>query len=348
MTEYINCNIEQLSIHKVGNKTNDEDLKLSKSVLETSDDKLKELLFSYFLKPFAETEFYNFTFSNDEFELNPLFNYATSVFEDSSSFHEISIKIARHLFEVSLHPNIKSGDLFVAKFSDIHLRGESTEAIGIFKSENRQAFLKIDSKTDDFYLNHDSGINIDKLDKGCLIFNVGKSEGYQVCIVDKSNKSTEAQYWRDVFLNLRPCNDNYHSTKEFLNITKNFVTKQVSEEFDVGKTDKINMLNRSVEYFKTHDSFNKEEFETTVFNDSELISSFQSFDNAYRADNEISINENFEISSQAVKKQARFFKSVLKLDKNFHIYIHGDKNKIEQGREADGRKFYKIYYDKEQ
>ena len=68
------------------------------------------------------------------------------------------------------------------------------------------------------------------------------------------------------------------------------------------------------------------------------------FDEGYRRDNEIDISNNFDISTQAVKKQARAFKSVLKLDKNFHIYIHGDKELIEQGVEKDGRKYYKIYY----
>ena len=53
------------------------------------------------------------------------------------------------------------------------------------------------------------------------------------------------------------------------------------------------------------------------------------------------------ISAPAVKKQAKIFKSVLKLDKNFHIYIHGNREMIEQGVEKDGRKFYKIYFEKE-
>jgi hypothetical protein len=49
-----------------------------------------------------------------------------------------------------------------------------------------------------------------------------------------------------------------------------------------------------------------------------------------------------------VKSQARVFKSVLKLDKDFHIYIHGDRNKIERGVDPDtGRKYYKIWYDQE-
>ncbi len=60
-----------------------------------------------------------------------------------------------------------------------------------------------------------------------------------------------------------------------------------------------------------------------------------------------SIKDSFEISVQAVKKQTRIFKSVLKLDKNFHIYIHGNNELIEHGIEKDGRKFYKIYFENE-
>jgi len=48
-----------------------------------------------------------------------------------------------------------------------------------------------------------------------------------------------------------------------------------------------------------------------------------------------------------VKKQARIFKTVLKLDKNFRIYIHGNRELIEQGVEKDGRKYYKIYFEQE-
>ena len=62
---------------------------------------------------------------------------------------------------------------------------------------------------------------------------------------------------------------------------------------------------------------------------------------------EAQIDNQFDISAPAVSTQNRFFKSVLKLDKNFHVYIHGDRSKIERGMEADGRKFYKIYYREE-
>ena len=125
------------------------------------------------------------------------------------------------------------------------------------------------------------------------------------------------------------------------------MTQQLTEDFVVSKADQIDLLNRSVEYFKTHDTFEKQDFETQVFQDEEIIKSFRNFDELYREQNDMEANDSFEISEQAVKKQAKVFKSVLKLDKNFHIYIHGNKDLIEQGVEKDGRKYYKIYFDKE-
>lgn len=347
MIDYGYCEIENISAHQVGNKTNEEPLLLSERTLDSSNETIKELLIRYFLKPFTAEEFYNFTFSNGEFNLNPLFNYAESIFDDSIPFQENSIKIAQYLYDVSTHPNIKSGDLFVVHFSNLKINEEEIEAVGLFKSENKHPFLTIDHSTEDFSLSHTDGINIDKLDKGCIIFNKEKGSGYKICIIDKANKSAEAQYWKESFLNLTACNDGFHNTKEFLNIAKNYVTDQLGEEFVVEKTDKIDILNRSVEYFKSHDSFDKEEFEETVFQNEEVIQSFREFDNSYRSENEIEIEDAFEISNQAVKKQSRFFRSILKLDKNFHVYIHGNKELIEKGVEEDGRKFYKIYYEKE-
>ena len=116
------------------------------------------------------------------------------MFSESDAFHENSVNVARHLYELSVHPQIKSGDLFVARISDMDVDGELTDAIGIFKSENRQAFLKLDNTGDDFSIRHDDGINIEKLDKGCLIFDIDKDSGYKVCIIDKSNKSSEAHF----------------------------------------------------------------------------------------------------------------------------------------------------------
>ncbi|HEY0059407.1 MAG TPA: nucleoid-associated protein, partial [Flavisolibacter sp.] len=67
----------------------------------------------------------------------------------------------------------------------------------------------------------------------------------------------------------------------------------------------------------------------------------------YVEKHDFDITSSFDISAPAVKKQSRIFKSVLKLDRNFHIYIHGNTDLIEKGTDDDGRKYYKLYYQEE-
>jgi hypothetical protein len=246
-----------------------------------------------------------------------------------------------------MHPKIKKGELNIAYFSNVVLDDEVVDAIGIFKSETDVPFIKMKNQKSKFIINHDYGFEIKGMDKGCIIFNTDKQYGYKILIVDNANKSSEAKYWKDDFLKVKPICNEFHQTNQFLGITKQFVTKQIKEDFEVTKADQIDLLNRSVEYFKTHETFKKSDFEKEVFQNNGIIDSFKSFNEIYRQKNEIELADSFEISPQAVKKQARVFKSVLKLDKNFHIYIHGDRELIEHGVEKDGRKYYKIYYQDE-
>lgn len=347
MIDYANCNIERIAVHQVGNKNNEEPLHLSESLLDVQDERLRELLLRFFLQSFEEPEFFSFTFANEDLSMNPVYRFVSQVFDEPDALHPTSADLARHLYEQSVHPQIKSGNLFVVHFTDIVLEDELTDAIGIFKSEIKQPFLKLDQHAKDFSLFYEDGINVEKLDKGCLIFNTDLESGFQVCIVDKSNKSIEARYWRDDFLNIKPRSDDYHHTKQFMSMTKHFVVKQLAEEFPVSKADQIDLLNRSVDYFQSRETFDKQEFEEQVFQEPRVIDAFRNFNDSYRNNNDVTIEDQFDISAQAVKKQSRIFKSVLKLDKNFHVYIHGDRSLIEQGTEADGRKFYKIYYEHE-
>ena len=295
---------------------------------------------------FKFEELYQFFFLPN-LELNPVYQFVSSIFKSKESFIEQSQNAGRYLYDKSTHPQIKSGELGIIYFNDCKINNEIVDCIGIFKSENKDTILKINNKENGFELTGEKGININKLDKGCLIFNTRKENGFLISVVDNTNKSSEAQYWKDDFLGIKTIKNDFHQTNEFLGIAKQFVTKQLDENFEVSKADKIDYLNRSVDYFKNSETFNKQEFEKQVFGDENLIESFQKFNQTYRQENEVELADNFKISSQAVKKQSRIFKSVLKLDRNFDIYIHGDKNLIEKGTEKDGRKYYKIYYQEE-
>lgn len=337
--------IQHLITHHVGNKLRDEKIILSSEASIISDN-TKDYLLKYFLLPIRAEEFFSFAHSV-KLGLNEVYTIVNETFSTPESFISSSTSIAKLLYEQSMHPKIKGGELNIVYFSNVVLDDEVVEAIGIFKSETDVPFIKMKSQKSKFAISHDYGFEIKGMDKGCIIFNTEQPKGYKILIADNTNKSTEAQYWKDDFLKLKPIGNEFHNTNQFLGIAKNFVTKQLSEEFELSKADKIDLLNRSVEYFKTHENFDKKEFENEVFQDSGIIKSFRDFDSTYREDNSIELADNFDISLQAVKKQARSFKNVLKLDKNFHIYIHGNSELIEQGVERDGRKYYKIYYQME-
>jgi hypothetical protein len=88
------------------------------------------------------------------------------------------------------------------------------------------------------------------------------------------------------------------------------------------------------------------EFVDEVMSEQEIIDSFNRYKSDYQQEYDLDIADNFSISKNAFKKQARTFRSIIKLDKNFHIYIHGNRDLIERGKDDKGR-FYKIYYDEE-
>lgn len=347
MFDYTESAIVRISAHQIGNKAEDEMLHLSDKPLEAEGNNLKELLMQYFLSHFKVPEFYSFTFSDEDLTLNPVYNYVGKIFDqnDDFAFHKATVRIAQHLYNCSDHPNIKRGDLYVVHFSNIIFEGEPTEAIGIFKAENKDSFIKLNYTDQTFQLSFDSGININKADKACLVFKTGKEEGYKVLIIDKSGKSSsEAQYWKDRFLYLRPCGDDYHFTKNFMSLTKNYVKQRLTEDFEVSGADQADYLNRSMDFFKNNERFDEKHFEREVLQHESLIESFQKYKDDFSEEQELDLNAQFSISAPAVKKQARIFKSVLKLDKNFHIYIHGNRELIEHGVDEKGRKFYKIYY----
>ncbi|MDV3846050.1 hypothetical protein CMT92_00070 [Elizabethkingia anophelis] len=335
--------IDKFIVHYVGNKNNGGGARFSDEL--TAITNVEEHLIRL-LNNFKTEELYHFHFV-PTLELNPVYQFITNIFQDVSSFVEQSKNCGRYLYDKSTHPNIKNGELCIAYIKDCQINDEVVDCIALFKSENKETVLKIDSIADGYALTDVTGLNIHKLDKGCLIFNTDKKKGFQVSIIDTTNKSDEARYWRDDFLSVQPKKNEYHQTHNFLGIAKQFVTEKLPGDFEVTKADQIDFLNKSVDYFKKNEIFKKEEFEETVFGDSHVIEAFRAFDQSYRLNNELELPDNFSISPKAVKKQARVFKSVLKLDKNFDIYIHGNKDLIEKGVDKDGRKFYKIYYEEE-
>lgn len=337
--------IDHISVHRVGNKANEEGMILSAEPLKL-EWQLTEALQSYFKAPLKTEEFYKLYHESD-LELNEVYTYVKEVFANPEALHEQSVKLAKHLFEASTHPNIKGGEFYTVYFNHCLLNDELINAVGLFKSENKDTFLKVNPSGDGFDVRTDQGVNIDKLDKGCLIFETDQDDGYLVAVVDNTNKQVEAQYWIDDFLHLKQREDAYFQTQSVMAMAKGFITKELPQQFDVEKADQADLLNKSVKFFKEQDSFNMQDFEAEVIVQPEVISQFQQYKHDYQQEREMYIPDAFDISEKAVKKKQGIFKSVIKLDKNFSVYVHGDRNMIERGEDTEGRKFYKLYYTEE-
>ncbi|QDP85218.1 nucleoid-associated protein [Chryseobacterium sp. SNU WT5] len=330
----------KIALHKIGNKVSNEGCGFSDTELNISDDK-KDLLQNYFLGSFKSEETFHF-YSDTYLTNNLIFGCVSEIFEDHRNFINSSKNIGNILYNAAENPRVQGGELFVVYFQAEN--ENEVDKIGIFKTEKREPFLKISPNEID-PIEVDKGVSLVRIDKAALIFNQDKETGYVLQVVD-NNKNGDLYYWFEDFLKVKQRQDEYYHTQETLSVYKQFITKQLPQEFEITKADQAEFLNKSIEFFKEKEKFDYDEFTNEVLQDETVIESFSNFKSDYEQEMQVSVSEAFDINPSAVKKQSRGFKSIIKLDKNFSIYVHGDRKLIDQGTDEIG-KYYKLYFEDE-
>ncbi len=348
MLDFSTVLINELAIHRVGNKHNEEDFFISQSSFPLNDG-LELMMLDYFVKPFMKLQDSNQFTHEIELSYNELNGISKDIFANPSSLYINSVKILKHLHEQSQHPHIKTGDLFIAHFSDILYQDKMVDAIGIFKSENKTSFLKIDQEATNLEVLEQQGIDIKKLDKGCFIFNTEEEDGFRVFQVDSNNYDTE--YWLREFLGITPIQDEVFHTKEYVNLCKDFA-KEVVQVTD-SKTEEINFLNKSLKYLERNENIDVEDFKESVLDSEEKKQEFDQYKSMYENQNSVAIPDAFTVSLPVIEKQKKKIKNEIKLDTNIQIKI-GVNNPdsiekfIEQGYDHEkGMSFYKVYFNNE-
>lgn len=343
MLDFSEAILSQLAVHYVGNKSNEEGIVLSEREVAINGS-IASLLTTYFTQPFKSEEFYNFTHET-ALELNEVNAFVKQIFHDRHSLQLQSINLAKHVYEQSIYPQIKSGELYVAYFENCLLNDESMDVVGIFKSEQKETFLKVYPEGKSFAVDRDDGININKLDKGCLVFNDNTEHGFKVLLVDNTNRGEDAKYWKDYFLNVKPQQDAYFQTKSYLQMCKDFSMEAFPE---ADRIDQMSLIQESAKFFDEAESFDKIQFQEKVLQEPEIIDAFENYKGDYQERNQVKIHDEFDINSEAIRKMKRVFKSVIKLDKNFHIYVHGNRNYIRKGfDEESNMSFYQLFFKEE-
>jgi hypothetical protein len=342
--------LESVSLHRVGNKSKGEGIFLSESAYAL-DDETTGLLKEYFLKPFREKEENYFRLSHEaDLEFNQVYNLANAIFDNPDEIHGHSGKLASHLFEQSNHPHIKSGEVYVAYFTNILLDNARTDAIGIFKSELKHDFLQFEETHQNLSMKVQQGVNLNKLDKGCLILNTHREEGYKVLSVD-SNRY-DARYWLDQFLGVNALADENFYTRNYLKFCQNFAKDVVLPAED--KQQEVLFMNRAVNHFAKNNAFEESHFLNEVMENPELIPEFRHYKVEKGPKYSIEDVSQFDIANKAVTEARKKMKNVIQLDTNIQIrldFINPESAEkfVEKGWDEERQMYYYlVYFNKEQ
>ncbi|UBZ14764.1 nucleoid-associated protein [Flagellimonas marinaquae] len=350
MLNLYNAQIESISLHRVGNKSKNESAFLSAEPFSLNDE-MAGLLKEYFFKPFREKEENYYKFGHEvDLEFNEVHAAVTGIFENPSDNHRLSKKITTYLFEQSNHPHIKSGEVYVVHFSDMVIDNQKTDAVGIFKSELKHDFLQFEENEHNLEILIRQGININKLDKGCIVFNINKEEGFKVLSVD-SNRY-DAKYWLENFLGVFPLTDDNFYTKNYLKFCQNFAKDVVLPAED--KQQEVLFMNRAVNHFAKNDNFEETSFLNEVMENPELIPEFKHYKVEKGPKYSIEDVSNFDIANKAVSDARKKIKNVINLDTNIQIkmdFINPESAEkfVEKGWDEERQMYYYlVYFNKEQ
>ncbi|MFZ9045254.1 MAG: nucleoid-associated protein [Cyclobacteriaceae bacterium] len=313
--------------------------------LQPLEQELKDVLTTFFLRPIKPGTVYRFR-HEISLEYNAAYQACQAVFQNPSAFLEQSQKLLQLLYSVSENQNIIEGEFYTAYFDRLKHKGSYASAIGIFKSESKDPFLTIGTQQRDMMMEKQEGISIHNIHKGALIYQVDSDGGLEVSIFDKNNNQNPARFWVDDFLNVQIKADKFYQTEQVLKLCKDFAAKGESELDGVGKAD---LLNRTMDYFETQESFSLPQFEVEVLQEEEVMQSFYEHREKFMEKTGVEeLNEDFEISLPAIQKAKKYIRSVIKLDKNFHLYVHGRRDLIEGGFDEEKQmNYYKVFFKEE-
>lgn len=339
--------LSAMSLAKVGNPVKNEPFQVSQSLCRFKDEEA-ELLTHCFLKSFRALEVHHLD-HHTSVENNELFGYAASIFDDNETLLEQGANIARHLRSRSNHPNIKSGDLCVALINNIGMAGETVQAISIVKSESKVPFLQISEREGDLVLTTEQGIYPDKIDKGCLIINHGRADGFSVYLFDKGGGGTH--FWIRDFVGAKPVTNDDFLTRRYGELCTAFAEKGLPE--DTPQEERMQVASRAMNYLNESEQFDLDEFESTALEKPERIEQFKTFKEDYEEERGETLTESFTVSKKEAEKAESKLKSRMKLDVGVNMqfssgFIHEAERFLERGYDEEKQmEFVKIWYHKE-
>jgi hypothetical protein len=343
-----NASISKFIIHKVGNKFNDTKNAFSEALVDF-DEASYDLMLPFLLRPFTSAvQSYRFN-HHANIALNEINTYCAQLFEDDTNFIDVSKHIVMHLFEQSNSANIKTGDVLVVLFDGIEFRDITTNAIGIFKIENKTNFFQTYLEDKSYDILVQKGISSKKIDKGCLILNQSDGEGNIIFSADNNNY--DAQYWINHFLNIKYADDANNHTQQYIDLCKDFSTEVLKTTY--GAHEQNTFLAKTIDFFKENEVVNVERFKDELFEEDKHKNEFDSYKKEFEGEQNLIIRNQFDVAEAVVNKAKRKIKTDIKLDTNIQIKLDIDApdastEYLERGYDEEKKMhFYKVFFNAE-
>ena len=337
---------DQVVLARVGNPLQEQPLETSREVCRIQDSDC-ELFTRLLLKPFRSLAGYCFD-HHSSLSKNETYCCPLAIFADGDSFLSRGCEIAQRLYAKSNHPNIKSGDLCIARVNHIKVEGQHTEALCILKAETVEPFLSISSEEGDLRIATEHGINPEKVDKGCLILNVDEADGYHVLTFDRAG--AQSKFWLQEFLGVRLFTDESVLTNQVADLAVSFLqgSKSPVTGENGGVAEKTVAANRAIEFFENRDHFSMQEFEEEVLRkDPEMVSQFKEYKAKFEEENNQPLSDDFGINPGELTKIHKKVGGVMKFDTGVEVRLLPDfkEGNIERGfDETRAMGFLKVYF----
>lgn len=346
MFDLTETHLGQVFVHRVGNKTRGEETLLSTEPLQLNE-MLERKLIQYFFKGIKPDTTFS-TFHHDEnINLNEAHSFIDEFYLETSSFYSLSRKIANLLVRVSTHPNIRSGDLFIAELKNIKFGDELFKsALGIFKSEQKSSFIKLGSSRSSLTASVDSGINPEVAEKGVLVL---PSQGSYRLLVH-NNRKIDSVYWSELFLGCIDEDSPKLRTKLSIDAVSTFVKSVPTSE--LSKVEKIDSIECIKSYVSENDTFNIDQLESELGFNNTLKDDLREHIKDYENSKHVTLTDSFEIDKEQASKSKKALKENIVLDESIEIKVNllktSKKRVLEKGFDSEKKMhYYKIYFHEE-
>lgn len=326
--------IKIATIQVVGNKTRGEGLSAASVLADVSGS--SEFLTKLVEKSFTMDDLKRFSYM-ESVELNPVYQFVSKMFDDKEAFLKQSVNIATFLYDQSIHPNIRSGELYVLLL-ECEYKKETVAAVAILKSEKKDPFLATDNDGREISVRTIYGTGLKGLDKGCLVLNVERENGYVVGTVDNTNNGSDAQYWTDSFLHVTNCDDDYHETVKLTEMLTAF-SKQVAEQ---SAAEGAVVAKKSTELLKKGEAVQVEELADRICVNDEQREQFATFRREFEEEYG-EFAEEVNVVAKAANRKPVTRMNTLRIGNVFEVKVLNIEARMEQGKD-DGGRYWKLYY----